>query len=354
MEKVGFMNRNVYHCEMSLWNREYRKASLKRCDVKNLMTFVIQGPVNECTEVCIQSIRKFFCGSKIILSTWRGEPVPSSIPDLLIQNEDPGPLAHPFDGLPNNLSRQLISTTAGLAHVTTPLCVKLRSDIVFCSDEIVGLSLHEERVAEFSVSEELIAIPTCFTRNPRLYPAPFHPSDLLFFGLAKDIRNYFNAPLPDDTFRLDSPQNGPLLADERIRQLGTRFTPEQYLFLSYLSRNGKAPKCSHAFDCISKESLAVSEYFLLNNFLVKSPRSLGILLPKKFYRRERISNYTEADWAHLFAVRVKRQPHRLEGIYRESKWWLLAGILRVLYRMWFGSAKFRSLIRRAQAHAARP
>ena len=102
------------------------------------ITIVFQGAfkpyVTQGKESFLRNVRKakrVLPGAKIIVSTWKGAEIPSGlVVDDIVFSEDPGalPPLKLTDDKPNNANRQLLSTQAGLAAVTTPYAVKLRSD----------------------------------------------------------------------------------------------------------------------------------------------------------------------------------------------------------------------------------
>jgi hypothetical protein len=58
------------------------------------LTFVVQGKVQGNTRRCLESIRQFYPQSKIILSTWVGEPFAGLEYDAVVQSEDPGAIEY--------------------------------------------------------------------------------------------------------------------------------------------------------------------------------------------------------------------------------------------------------------------
>jgi WavE lipopolysaccharide synthesis len=89
------------------------------------LSFVVQGAVARgafsTRQVCA-AIRRWFPGSEIVVSTWRGQDVDGIDADQVVRSEDPGPLpsAH-------NTNRQLVSSREGVRRASNPLVVKLRS-----------------------------------------------------------------------------------------------------------------------------------------------------------------------------------------------------------------------------------
>ncbi len=129
------------------------------------ITFVVQGPVQASasrqqiagiTEQCLNSIRRFFPKSTIILSTWKGQPLDGLDYDQLLELDDPGANTVFYDGQPIKLNnnRQMYSTHMGLKAVQTPYAVKLRTDNLLTGRQFVELyeqyaDLPERKIINF-------------------------------------------------------------------------------------------------------------------------------------------------------------------------------------------------------------
>lgn len=84
-------------CQMSTLTFEAATTMIKIDD--EAITFVVQGPVQASasrqqiagiTEQCLNSIRRFFPKSTIILSTWKGQPLDGLDYDQVLELDDPG------------------------------------------------------------------------------------------------------------------------------------------------------------------------------------------------------------------------------------------------------------------------
>jgi hypothetical protein len=255
----------------------------------DLVTFVIQGPTvptnKYSVDVTTASVRAFFPGSRVIVSTWAGHPSISA--DEVVISHDPGSIT---DGGPhtiNNINRQIVSTRAGLDRVRTPFAVKLRSDAVITGRGFLSLAAaFPLRSVHGRLFESRIVIPREFTRSPRaLVPLGYHPSDLFQFGHTSDLQFYWNAPLVEAerlrSFILDSPPRRWFKMFDRFR-----YTTEQYLFLSALERKGFAQEFGNYAE-ISSGIIENSEHLLFNNFLPCEGEVLGVQHFKFMSRAQR-------------------------------------------------------------------
>ncbi|MBC7514619.1 MAG: hypothetical protein H7234_09310 [Herminiimonas sp.] len=143
----------------------------------------------------IRAARRVLPGAKIILSTWKGTEIPSSLAvDDVVFSIDPGGLA-PLkldDDKANNVNRQLVSTAAGLAAVTTSHAVKIRTD---CSLHHAGfLDFYGEQV-KLDMGQERLLACSFFTLDPTVFECvPFHLSDWFHFGRTELLQTYWSAP----------------------------------------------------------------------------------------------------------------------------------------------------------------
>ena len=100
-------------------------------DLKNLereLTFVVQGPIDlKHTPRCIESIKRHFKKSRIILTTWDSEKDKvNNLPEIdFIFNEDPGAACDDLNGIKrDNINRQIVSSSAGLKITKSKYVIK--------------------------------------------------------------------------------------------------------------------------------------------------------------------------------------------------------------------------------------
>lgn len=249
------------------------------------ITFVVQGPIVKegdfTTRNTIESIKKNFPKSKIVLSTWEREILPDISVDEIVISKDPGPLTygkinnesldakHP----PNNFNRQQVSTINGLKKVQTCFSVKIRSDSYLLNNKLAYAYrkplFHNKKTIIF---KEKIVVPSVYTINPHLDVRCFHISDIFMMGLTEDMLNYWDCiPMSqtDSNYcslnNIQSPVNIP-----------SRFCPEQHLMINYLYKLGFIREFPENHFTFTKEERKQFEKIISDNIIVRSFEKLGI------------------------------------------------------------------------------
>ena len=98
------------------------------------VSVVLQGPVRFETPESVESVRRLLPEAELILSTWEDEDVSSLGSIRVLRSEKPSaPIQHDRLSVPNNLNRLIRSTKKGVAAVTRPYVLKMRSDMVLDS-----------------------------------------------------------------------------------------------------------------------------------------------------------------------------------------------------------------------------
>lgn len=281
--------------------------------VSGEISVVVQGavagkptdpPEKRLTDRCLRSVRRHLPDAEIILSTWRGSDVAGLTFDKLVFSDDPG--ATPLDvrRTPNNINRQIVSTSAGLKIVERPFAVKLRTDFELLGDRFLSyFGKYSARAAEARIFRERVVTSTIFSINPRRFAAmPFHPSDWFFFGLTEDLRNLWDIPPAVE------PGNSRWCGDngrDHIPFLAgrtARFAPEQTMWLGLLRKYGEYP-CNHMTD-VARSAIELTELTFANNLVLETPRRLGLKYLKgrrgSIWDPESFAAYTHADWRRMY------------------------------------------------------
>lgn len=232
------------------------------------ITVVIQGPFNkDLTPKCIGSIRSFFPSSKIIYSTWRGE-VPGNLDvDLLIENHDPGAFSFDSLGNKNNLTRQIVSSRAGINECKSKYCLKVRSDVIFINNNIMNMHMnYGERSPNFKFFQERVVVCSVFTRHPRRSGLLFHPSDWISFGLTSDVRDLWDVAPPDEPYFSQYFRGRPKTFSDVYPSVYSRLFPEQYVCINFIRKHMKIDIDNYMdFD---EEKCSIWENIIANNFIV--------------------------------------------------------------------------------------
>ncbi len=203
------------------------------------ISVVVQGPVDcDMTWRCLASIRNALPNAQIILSTWEDAVVQGleNFYDDLVLSHDPGMI----DSSVRNLNRQLVSTKAGLALVKRRFILKIRSDMLLVSSTFLRYYGRYEKETYCGQKHRML-ITNYYTRNPRIFPLVYHPSDWLLFGTSEDVKNYYDIPLAESC--------------------GGGYTPEQYIFTRYLMKNGEDVNDSPLIKCHLEDIVSTERVF---------------------------------------------------------------------------------------------
>lgn len=249
------------------------------CDI----SFVIQGKICSTTIITVESIKKYFPGAEIIISTWKDCCTEFPNVDHVIKNDDPGSVKHNFvHNAYNNQNRQVVSTLAGIHASTRKYICKIRTDFYFENNNILKLyGLHPARSSDFLLFRERVLIPSIYTRSfsgETGRPTPFHPSDFLSFGLKEDIEALFSAVgiisyQEECDWSFKHPERLPY-ADNRWR-----FPPEQSIFVALVKKHFPDVRFDDLTDFDSK-NIKQSNDIIFNNFSIFDPDQLGLRSPK--------------------------------------------------------------------------
>jgi hypothetical protein len=274
------------------------------------ITLVFQGAVkawvtreHEDFAANVRRTRKVLPGSRIVLSTWAGTELPPGLRiDAVVESPDPGPLA-PLkldERKANNINRQLVTTCAGLAAVTTPYAVKLRTDSYL---EHAGFLDHflEQRLRDGG-RERLLA-SSFFTLDPTLFERlPYHISDWFQFGPTALLQAYWSAPpMPGKDARQYERQAhapGSTLFERRFR---ARWAVEQQLCIPFAQARGYA--CPHYLNDVSPAVMADYRRFLAHEVMLLDPWQIGLRFDKYGWvgtsAFQRLNNLMHLDWLML-------------------------------------------------------
>jgi hypothetical protein len=251
----------------------------------------------------IRHTRRVLPGARIVLSTWAGTEIPRGLPvDTVVESRDPGALA-PLkldDAKANNINRQIVTTQAGLAAVTTPYAVKLRTD---CFLEHAGFLDHYLEQRALDGGRERLLACSFFTLDPALFERlPYHLSDWFHFGPTALLREYWAAPpfTPRDARHYERQPHvgGSTLFERRFR---ARWAVEQYLCMRFAAERCYA--CPRYLNDVSDTVLADYRRFLAREIMLLDPWQIGLRFDKyggaigaPF---QRLNNLMHLDWLAL-------------------------------------------------------
>lgn len=239
------------------------------------LSIVVQGPctrqaaegVAPSIDTVLESHRRVFPNAELIVSTWLGSDVTGLDADTIILNRDPGPLEHPRQRVVN-VNRMMLSTAKGLALATRPYCIKTRSDVVFESDRLICREF--ARASDHLPISHRIWTAAIGTARTETYLRPFHPCDMVQFGMTQDLKRLWAQPLFtwDDIFAPDLQMSLP------------RMCPEQAVFIGFLRSSGIAAELEMTIDG-RPEVLALSLATMLGAFDVFDELDHGVIFPPR-------------------------------------------------------------------------
>ncbi len=253
------------------------------------VSVVVQGNIDtNYTKRCLESIRKHLPDSEIILSTWEESNTEGLDYDKVVFNRDPGGADCSRNGRGiNNCNREIVSTFQGVMLAQRTYVLKLRSDIILCSNNILKLFRRSYAFSEqYKIFKRRIIVCSIYSRRffynkGKVLPALFHVSDWLYFGFREDVYKLFDIPLTEEPgfsqyFR-DKPQRRGRFEDSHMNRLW-RFSPESYITIACCSKH-LALNCKDKLD-INSTNVSLSRNVIVNNFYVADQEQLHIRMPK--------------------------------------------------------------------------
>lgn len=266
------------------------------------LSIIIQGKCSEINKAnALRRIQILLPEAEVIISTWKNYSDLHYETDTVIQLDDPGGVvADDVSNVSNNINRQIISTRAGLEKATRPYCLKIRTDILLENvDFLKEFGRYDEIAPPLHVKNRIL-ICNYYTRNPRVYPLPFHPSDWVLFGRTEDLKQYFSAPC-ESTEEIRWFITHPREQTGFYTNLLSRYVPEQYLCLNFL-RQFEPVHCDCFYDA-TEENIRQTERMLAGDFVVLDyQKQFGIRFTKYRPNRylEKSSLVSHRYWKQLF------------------------------------------------------
>lgn len=226
--------------------------------------------------------QRAFPGATVVLSTLvsHSDALRNCSADTVVFSNDPGPLP-PYkwsrNCSVNNINRQIVTSGAGLARVTTPYAAKIRTD---CALQSMAWCNLYDRLQAIDPSRERIIVNSFYTLHPLGIEAfPFHVSDWCQFGRTDTLREYWDVTplaLEDAVWFESRPHTRKSSYFAKLYK--ARFAPEQYVSIAYARKRGyRIPRFID-----DNGSVLVAEYerFLAMEFAVCQPQALGLVFNK--------------------------------------------------------------------------
>ncbi|MEZ8129165.1 WavE lipopolysaccharide synthesis family protein [Enterovibrio norvegicus] len=284
------------------------------------ISFVVQGPVQASdarkqipgvTKRTLDSIRQYFPGSSIVLSTWKGQALEGLDFDKLIELDDPGQNSVFNNDIEQKLNnnRQLYSSHMGLTSVKTKYAVKMRSDNVLIGRGFVELfeKYHclDRTDQDKLLKERVVTSSAFFISHHRGAPNYFCKSDLFDFGLTEDLLKIWSETL---------------LGELRFYPAkGYKSRPpatEQFLCLKWISEiKGIELLINSRINDDAGLGPDFWDKCIAANLIVAKPEEIGLDTTERFYRRGNLLfEYDLADWKELAGI--EKQPFNLKKAIR--------------------------------------
>lgn len=290
--------------------------------------------------------------AKIILSTWNSFEFPPEYNtaaklgvDKLILNTDPGGLPNIKFGYdtPNNANRQIASTTAGMALVTTKYALKLRTDSFLNGANLLRIydnyldairrgapQLDSDTLSSKNKAQDKdktsklqkgkksdrrnkkknkkyspIAVTTFFTIDPNVYEhMAYHVSDWVQFGRRKALQEYWSVkPMTRKNatyFESVDQDSDATFFDNQFR---TRLAVEQHITVKYAKARGY--DVPSQYNEIDETILKGYNRFLAEHFIVLNLEQFGLSFPKYDWVKDddfmALNCINHEDWYRLFS-----------------------------------------------------
>lgn len=278
------------------------------------LTFVVQGKIQPNTRNCLSSIRQFYPGAAIVLSTWRGESLAELDYDIVLENEDPGGVEF-ANGAWNNTNRQIVSTRNGLKAVMTRFAVKMRTDTQILDNKINTL-LNQQLPAEL-FQNKIIAL-NLFFRDPRKFPLLFHIGDIFQLGRTEDLLDLWTIPLIQEQ-EASGRHGSHFNIFNEFKHWPFRYVPEQHIFIAYLAKHKIDASLQYCCQMDWRKA-SISEALIAKNFKLYTSEELGINIPSRLlihmrsqdvYEQQTLDNYSPEAVENNFKRMIRRRKRRL-------------------------------------------
>jgi hypothetical protein len=286
------------------------------------VTVVIQGPIDwsidpayarPTTLMLTRNVRRLMPSAKIVLSTWRNQNVEGLSFDKLVFSEDPGPQGVWPSFTPNNVNRQIVSTTAGLDEVSTKYVLKIRTDIILQSTAFMQefACLYPIANDERAIFKRPVVANNLTSRNSRAVlerigdnPLPLHPSDHVHFGLLEDLRCLWDVPLQkeeDAFYFMDRVQPNRWRSQEL-----SRLAPEQHILSHAI--NKYRPLILKDYGDKSSELLDESDYYMGTHFHFIRDDQFSIS-----FRKYHTDHHSQFEWMRHNHGSTQHKPESFVG-----------------------------------------
>jgi len=277
--------------------------------VKNV-TFCVQGPLRsgdgsrDYARVLVESIHKYFPYSPVVISTWESErKFTFTSKEKLIFSQDPGSQLRYLDGEKNNINRQIKSSQVALSQVNTEFSVKVRSDLVFHSNNLLRvlplIDGKSSSTGKFALFEQRIVVLDRLTFSPARFPSAglsLHVSDHFQMGRTDDLSSFWNIPrinqFDETAFFSDAVRNEDMLLHI------PRWRAEQYFWIMNIKKRFPDLGTLDSWKSSESDLNFKSEEFFFDNIIPAKTSTLGLKSQK--YRWSKFDDLVSSTYAYSF------------------------------------------------------
>jgi len=234
------------------------------------------------THALINSIRKYFPESSVVLSTWDTEPYKQYIEniDYIVLGPDPGVTwASKELKVTSAINRHIISTKNGLPLVQTKYVVVIRNDLEFINSRLK--SFLSGYFSKNKNSKKIVALAggTLDEFSNIRKPFLFHICDFLYIGDTEKLKFLFDTPNELDSFfpKMYFEKNSkPIFKKKRWNDTYLqRWIPESFVIKYFADKIGHTiPNSSYDF---SLEYRRVSRKIIKDHFYLADRKKLGVI-----------------------------------------------------------------------------
>ena len=305
---------------------------------KEDITFVVSGKIDYDSEYniisCLKSIRKYFDGSKIILSTWEDfdlNKLGKTLYDKIVLSKQSeteildikyriGSIAK-NDARKNSYNLQQLLNKKGFDLVETKYAVKFRTDLVLKSNNFLkfynkNINVFDKVDTKYKLFENRVLIGDYYTIDSRNFLnniQSFQTSDIFQFGLTSDLKQIWDGNTMDyytANYFTENP-NSELFNPSNFNHL---FNVEQFNILNVIKKSNLNLILPTYYADNRKEVIIESEKFISNNFLIDIFDNLGI--NSKFNKRIISGLFNYRRFIEIYLLYVDQKNKNIKNIHK--------------------------------------
>lgn len=268
------------------------------------VSIIAQGPVSKDTDECIVSLRNVFPKAQLILATTDADKLNCTVlcDNLVIVEDVGGVVVNSCNDL-NNVNRLLNGVKKALTVADRKYILKTRTDVAFYDDSFLDYyAVHNEGI--LAPQKNRLVTINFYTRNPRIFPITYSPSDWILFGDREDVIRYYS------NTKLMSQEDQVYLKERGISTFGNmipRWMSEQYIFTSYLESINHNVCSRHTADNNVTAIIDTEEMFAKCFVVLDYGKQINVKFLKRNPCVEKFSLYGYKTWKVLYDYYCKKR-----------------------------------------------